>query len=227
MYAKFLVEGDKTVRELLSSRFTTKTVFATSVWFAENSRLLSSVECVEVSKGELRKISQHENPNGAIAVAEMVSLQLPDVLNKGLFLVLDNISDPGNMGTIIRTADWFGVQGVILSETCVEIYNPKVVSAAKGSLFRMPCYITSLHSFFVTNPNLNSYGAVLSGKNLYTTAIPKDAVIVIGNEANGISDTLLPYLKCLITIPSYGPAESLNAGVATAVILSQIRSNEL
>jgi TrmH family RNA methyltransferase len=224
MYGKFLVEGDKLVRELLASSFKIEAIFKTSSWDAVIQR--GKIEVIEVSEEDLRKISTHENPNQVLAVAE---IPVPDAailtrpLANGLYLACDNLSDPGNAGTIIRTADWFGIKHIFFSENSVDIFNPKVVSAAKGSLFRVACHYVGLKEVFSHNPHLPVYGAYMDGESIYKNPLAKDAIIVIGNEANGIGEELTSFITHRISIPNFGKAESLNASVAAGIIMGEFR----
>jgi len=224
MYGKFLVEGDKLVHELLESSFKIEAIFKTSSWQTAIQR--GKIEVIEVSEEDLRKISTHENPNQVLAVAHMhdrktdiMAQPLPDAL----YLGCDSLSDPGNAGTIIRTADWFGVKHIFLSESSVDIYNPKVVSAAKGSLFRVECHYVDLAQLFNSNPGLPVYGAFMDGKSIYKHEMAANAFILIGNEANGIGEDLVPFITERISIPNFGNAESLNAAVAAGIIIGEFR----
>jgi TrmH family RNA methyltransferase len=221
MYGKFLVEGDKPVRELLASSFKTDAVFSLSGWQVPVKK--HTWQHILVTESELRKISTLQNPYEVVAVATIPavsSLSFTET-TAGLTICLDGLNDPGNAGTIIRIADWFGTNQVILSNNSVDVYNPKVVSAAKGSLFRVECIYTDLQELFTRIKNIPVLGAFMDGANIYTTSLPPKAFLVIGNEANGISEALLPYITQRIAIPSYGSAESLNAGVATGIIVSE------
>ena len=227
MYGKFLVEGDKLVRELLASPFKIQAIFKTLTWSAAIQR--EKTEVIEVTEEELRKISTHENPNQVLAVAEIPSVNeglLTSVLPRGLYLACDNLSDPGNAGTIIRTADWFGIQNIFFSENSVDAFNPKVVSAAKGSLFRVACHYVDLKALFENNPQLPVYGTFVDGQSIYKSVMPKEAIILIGNEANGIGDELLPFITHKIAIPNFGQAESLNAAVAAGVVLGEFKRSQ-
>ena len=136
-----------------------------------------------------------------------------------MILMLDGIQDPGNLGTIIRTADWFGVREIICSKETVDCFNPKVIQSSMGSLFRIPIRYTLL-SDVLAQTELPVYGALLDGKNMYEQSLNKKGIIVIGNEGKGISDALRPFISHPLFIPRYGEAESLNASIATAVILA-------
>lgn len=224
MYGKFLVEGDKLVRELLASPFKIEAIFKTPTWNGAFER--GKIEVIEVTDEELRKISTHENPNQVLAIAEIpvwgrtgFDTKLPD----GLYLACDNLSDPGNAGTIIRTADWFGVKHIFFSEGSVDIFNPKVVSSAKGSLFRVECHYLDLKELIIQNSEIPVYGTFMDGESIYGKPLPKDAIVIIGNEANGIGDELSALIKHRISIPNFGKAESLNAAVAAGIVLGEFR----
>lgn len=224
MYGKFIVEGDKLVRELLTSRLKTEAIYELPGALQGISETGSQL--FEVTEAELQKISTHESPNQCLAVAEIP--QSPedisiDAKEQGPFLVCDNLNDPGNAGTIIRTAEWFGLDKVFFSTTSADIYNPKVVSAAKGSLFRMACTYADLPALFAANRDIPVYGAFIEGENIYTTNLTTRSFILIGNEANGISSDLLPFISQKMSIPAFGRAESLNAAIATGIILSEFR----
>ncbi len=222
MYGKFLVEGDKTVRELISSSVKIDAIFAQSEWIAQNQGQKNI--CQEVSEAELTQLSTQDSPNQVIAVAyipEYISGQ--SSLSDGLYIACDRLNDPGNAGTIIRVADWFGISTVIFSENSVDVYNPKVVSAAKGSLFRVKVLYTDLSVFFEKNKALPVYGAAMEGESIYKADMPAAGILLIGNEANGIGDELYQYVTHKISIPAFGHAESLNAGVATGIIVSEWR----
>jgi TrmH family RNA methyltransferase len=223
-YGKFLVEGDKLVRELLTSQFKVDAIY--KIPNANYEIRNRGVEVFEVTQDELSRISTHETPNQVIAVAQMPATDIEHqttVIQNELVIVCDNLSDPGNAGTIIRTADWFGITKVFFSLSSVDIYNPKVVSSAKGSLFRTQCFYTDLKELFETNKHLNVYGTFMNGESVYTSALDKNAFILIGNEANGISHELLPFITDRISIPQFGKAESLNAAVAAGIVMGEFR----
>ena len=223
-YGKFLVEGDKLVRELLTSNFKIDAIYKirNSKYEIRNRE----TEIIEVTEDELNKISTHETPNQVIAVAEvpvdLITNHQSPITNQ-LILVCDSVNDPGNAGTIIRTADWFGINKIFFSLNSVDIYNPKVVSAAKGSLFRVNCAYVDLKNLFEANRHLKTYGTFMTGENIYDTTLDKSGLIVIGNEANGISNELLPFITDKISIPNFGKAESLNAAVAAGIVMGEFR----
>ena len=220
MYGKFLVEGDKAVRELLHSSFRIDAIYALSDWISAQPS--SRDIMTPVSAQELQQLSTHDHPDQAIAIAFIPDQDNNVTLAPGLYIACDHLNDPGNAGTIIRIADWFGAAGIIFSEGSVDVYNPKVVSAAKGSLFHIPVVHADLKTLFNINA-LPVLGAVMNGESIYTTKLPASGILLIGNEANGISDDLYSHLTHHITIPSFGAAESLNAGVATGIIMSEWR----
>ena len=218
MYGKFLVEGDKAVRELIHSTFEIDVIYALPQWIATYGAAHKLIQ--PVNEMELGQLSTHSQPHQVIAVAyipEKASL----ALEPKLYIACDSLNDPGNVGTIIRIADWFGIGGLILSHDSVEVYNPKVVSAAKGSLFRVPILYADLATLFKEQPQLPVYGAAMDGESIYQRTLPAAAILLIGNEANGIGEGLQRLITQRISIPSYGKAESLNAAVATAIIIAE------
>ena len=221
MYGKFLVEGDKAVRELLHSPFKIDAIYGLSEWIETNS--FPPVPMHMINDTELLQLSTHEKPNQVIAIADIPVQEINAILGQELYIACDQLNDPGNAGTIIRIADWFGINTVIFSENSVDVYNPKVVSAAKGSLFRVRVMYADLKTLFNNNMNLTVMGAAMDGEKIYETKLPATGILLIGNEANGISDYLYPFISKKISIPSYGNAESLNAGVATGIIVSEWR----
>lgn len=223
MYGKFIVEGEKLVRELLHTELTVDTVFST-VQLPEIKHL---TELVEVTEAELAKIATQQQPDKMLAVVSIPPAGAPGLLQDDLYLALDEINDPGNAGTIIRIADWFGIKQVFLSPNTVDIYNPKTVAAAKGSLFRVPCSYVNLTQLMKANPSLPVFGTFMQGENIYRTPLPQKGIIIIGNEANGISAEVEALVTQKITIPSFGKAESLNAGVATGIVLSEFKRQAL
>jgi TrmH family RNA methyltransferase len=229
----FIAEGTKVVTELLNSSIVVKQLFATS-HFLEKKTISAKTECIEIKASELERISLLTSPNEVLAICETPRYNLvTSQLNSKLTFVLDDIKDPGNLGTIIRIADWFGVEHVICSAETVEAYNPKVVQATMGSIARVKIHKLDLIEFFKTeSPTLKieSFGAVLNGENIYSKTLPENGLLVIGNESRGISENLLPYITNKIGIPSFSSfkpanetAESLNAAIATAIICSEFR----
>jgi len=229
----FIAEGTKVVTELLSSSIVVKQLYATPQ-FLRDKKIDRATECVEIKASELERISLLTTPNEVLAICEIPNYELVlDELENKLTLVLDDIKDPGNLGTIIRIADWFGVENIICSTETVESFNPKVVQATMGSIARVKIHRMDLMEFFKIKSskiNVETFGAVLNGENIYSKTLPVNGLVVIGNESRGISEELLPSIKNKIGIPSFSSykpgnesAESLNAAIATAIICSEFR----
>ena len=221
MYGKFLVEGDKAVRELLHSHFKIDAIYGLSEWITANQSASTPIHLV--NGNELLQLSTHDAPDQVIAVADIPARDLNAPLEQRLYIACDQLNDPGNAGTIIRIADWFGIDTVIFSVGSVDVYNPKVVSAAKGSLFRVRVIYEDLKTLFNNNKDLPVIGADMHGESIYHAQLPATGILLIGNEANGISSELYEHISKKISIPSFGQAESLNAGVATGIIMSEWR----
>jgi TrmH family RNA methyltransferase len=214
----FIAETPKLVDELLQSNVRIKKIYATSSW---QPRIKSNVTVEEVDEATLHRISQLETPNKVVAIAEKKKLP-PIQLDNYFTLVLDGIQDPGNMGTIIRIADWFGITQILASNDTADCYNPKAVQSSMGSITRVNVWYNELLPL-LTNVKIPVYGALLQGENLYNTGyLPKGAMLVIGNESKGIRESLMPLIQHPITIPRIGGAESLNAAVATGILLSHL-----
>jgi TrmH family RNA methyltransferase len=222
----FIVEGVKLVTEFIQhEKFELTEIFATAEYMANHRQLLSgrSFKYTEVSGEELKKISLLTSPNQVLAIAKITSSKLDvDLLKKVTTLYLDDVRDPGNLGTIIRIADWFGIVQVICSPNTTEVYNPKTLQASMGAILRVNVTNMSFEQLLKHADNLPIYGALLQGANIYTTTL-KHGVLVIGNEANGISTEVLKHITNPITIPSAGSngSESLNAANACAIICSE------
>jgi TrmH family RNA methyltransferase len=225
----FIAEGPKVVREfLLSGNFVCAMICATSDWLSENKNILQGVSpgnIYEIDEDSLEKISQLKTPNKVVSVFEKRAMDRILQLDNKLSLMLANIQDPGNLGTIIRIADWFGVDNVICSENSVDCYNPKAVQATMGSLARVNVVYTSLLTFIEKNKSVSVYAAALDGVPVSQLKGISEGIIVIGNESHGINYELLKIAFKRITIPKYGHAESLNAAVATGIILSHMISS--
>ncbi len=215
----FIAEGAKLVNELLQSHYTIRKLYALEDWVKEHT---STVAITTVTEIELEKISGLQTPNQVLAIVEQKTPPSEPELNNQLTLVLDGIQDPGNLGTIIRIADWFGIKQVIASEDTVELYNPKVIQSTMGSFTRVNFWYRSLHTFLET-ATIPIYGALLNGKNMHGEPPVTEGLLVIGNESKGISKELLPFISHPITIPRLGGAESLNAAVAAGIIVSHLK----
>jgi TrmH family RNA methyltransferase len=224
---EFIVEGVKMAEELLRSEFTTRQVFATPGWISRNGDLEAKVASgfQEVTEDELKRISGLVSPNEVLAVAAIPGpggMQQPET--GPMVLVLDRIQDPGNLGTIIRTADWFGIRQIICAEGTADVYNPKVVQATMGSLFRISLRYEEPGKALteLAAKGMIIYGAMAGGENLYDLEIRFPAALVIGNESQGISEALYPLLHNRVAIPGLSSgAESLNAAVATGILCAE------
>jgi TrmH family RNA methyltransferase len=181
------------------------------------------MEVFEVKDFELEKISLLSTPHSVLAIFEQRQQAAPADIKQKLTLVLDNIQDPGNMGTIIRTADWFGVDTIVCSHGCADRYNPKVVQSTMGSLARVNVFYTEIAEWLQQNTTVKKYAAALDGKNTNTLKNIAEAIVIIGNEGKGISEPVMQLVNEKITIPKIGDAESLNAAVATGIILAMMR----
>jgi TrmH family RNA methyltransferase len=215
----FLVEGDKNVLELINSDFDVHTIFANTNW----SKLNPTVNVTLVSNKELSKISNQKNPNNVLAIAVIKESKISN--ERGVVLVLDDISDPGNFGTIIRTCDWFGVTSIICSNNTVDVYNPKVVQCTMGSIFRVKIIYTDLAKY-LKNVKSVIYGTLFDGNNIKEVDFKDDVHIVMGNESNGISKEISNLISEKIKINSKcSKADSLNVAVATSILLYEITNS--
>lgn len=218
----FVAEGMKIVGELLhTNKPLISHLYAEEEWIATHQALLSGVEYTSVTADELGKISQLSTPNKVLAIVKKIPLQKIQTKGK-LLLGLDTIQDPGNLGTIIRIADWFGIQNIICSTDCADMYNPKTIQSTMGSFLRVNILYTNLAEWLSDNKELQVYAALLDGQDVGTMKKINEGIIIIGNESKGISDTILEHINVKVTIPKKGNAESLNAAVATGIILSHL-----
>lgn len=186
-------------------------------------KVSANINLFEVTETELQKISTLQTPQSILALVHIPKQTDIDVnrLKNKFSLVLDDVQDPGNFGTIIRTADWFGIKNIICSEHTVEAYNPKTVQSTMGSLCRVNVQYTSLNDFLATS-KLPVYGALLNGANIYKTQWNNEGLILLGNEGHGISKELIEKINFPVTIPRFGDAESLNVAVSAAIFCSEI-----
>ena len=218
----FIAEGPKLVEELLREKgLVVKEVLALADWIGQYGFLVNSSILTEVTEQELERISQLSAPNQVIALLEQFP-ERPFQADKGrITLALDDIRDPGNLGTIIRLADWYGIGNVVCSSTTADIYNPKVVQSSMGSIGRVRVYYTDLAKW-LKKQEVKSYAAVLEGRSVHDMPSLKEGILVIGNESQGIHEQLLQEISEKVTIPRIGKAESLNAAVATGILLSHL-----
>ncbi len=215
----FIAEGPKIAEELLQSDFSIKKIYALPEWIAANPTNDNSI--VEIDEIDLSRISSLQTPHQVLVVAAQKNNFEKPILKNKLSIVLDGIQDPGNMGTIIRIADWFGIENIICSEDTVELYNPKVIQSTMGSFVRTKVYYTDLNEF-LTTVDVPVFGAVLNGKNIHEFQKPKEGLLLFGNEGKGIRKEIMRFITDPITIPKKGGAESLNAAVAAGIILSHL-----
>ena len=239
----FVAEGSKTVTELCRT-FTVERLAATDEWYAQHrqtmlSDVLNSASAVVVTADELRRLSLLQHPQDVIALFRLPSDDngTADIdAGKSLVLALDGVQDPGNMGTIIRTADWFGVRNIVCSADCADVFAPKVVQSTMGSLAHVHIIYTDLRSYLSEQPaGTPIYGTLLDGDDIYEQALSHNGIIVMGNEGNGISTDIRQIVNRRLLIPRYandavgngnegiGSAESLNVAIATAVVLAEFR----
>jgi len=219
----FLVEGAKIVIEMmLTCPSHIEKIYATLPFIESNLNLIRGISVVEVDQSMLTRLSQMHAPNQALAVMKKFIFTLPDYNSKEWILLLDGIQDPGNMGTIIREADWFGVNHILCTNDCVDPYNRKAVQASMGSLSRVGVHKVELTDWiqYYKGPVL---GTTLDGQYINNYPFPSYGIIVIGREGSGIRPETQNFITQTISIPSFGQAESLNAAIATGIVLWEIR----
>ncbi len=219
----FIAEGPKLVNDLLEMKNSAiQEIFALKEWIEDNKKVADSNTVVEITAIELEKISQLTTPNQVVAVVKRFAIDENFVVKNKITLALDNIQDPGNMGTIIRIADWYGVDQVVCNTQSADMYNAKVIQSTMGSIARVNVFYTELSAWLTKQKNIPIYGAMLNGEDVTAIKKIKEGIIVIGNESKGISEKVLKSVNKKITIPQKGKAESLNAAVATGIILSHL-----
>jgi TrmH family RNA methyltransferase len=219
----FLVEGHKSIAEFINSAYQIEAVYHTSAFSPKVLKLSQKINLCEISVTELEKISSLKTPQDVLV---LIKIPQGPILKyeqlKGKFsLVLDGIQDPGNLGTIIRIADWFGIENIICSDDTVDVYNPKVVQACMGSLSRVNVHYTSLVEL-LAQIDLPVFGALLDGEDIYDTNFGGEGLVVMGNEGNGLRPEIQKLVNKAVTIPRIGGAESLNVAIATALFCSEI-----
>jgi TrmH family RNA methyltransferase len=222
----FIVEGPKMLEELLASNWVIRKIIALPDWIQVQGHL--PAEVVEVDEVMLGRLSLLQTPNKVMAIVEKKKELQPLVYTGKSTLLLDGIQDPGNLGTIIRTADWFGIDQLVVSEDTAGWYNPKVLQSTMGSCLRVQMRSMDLETLLQTNTQsknkLPVYGAVLNGKSMHEIKWGPSNFILIGNESKGIRENLMPFISHPISIPRIGEAESLNAAVATGIILANAKA---
>jgi len=219
----FIAEGPKLVNELLTAgNCRVVQLYALKKWIDDHANAIEHAEVIEISAAELEKISHLTTPNQVLAIIEKIQWKNEPEIKGAVSLALDAIQDPGNMGTIIRLADWFGIKNIFCSIDSVDVYNPKVIQASMGSISRVRVEYTDILSLLKENKEVHIYAAVLNGRDITKMEKVNEGIIVIGNESKGINEEILKRATDQITIPGKGKAESLNAGVATGIILSHL-----
>ncbi len=222
----FLVEGSKSIIEFIESNYSIEEIYSLPEAIAKLNNTGKKVKITEINANELKKISTLVTPHDSLALIRIPEYNNFQALgfNKKFTLVLDGVQDPGNFGTIIRTADWFGFKEIICSTDTVEAYNPKAVQASMGSLSRMKVYYTELEPL-LRETSVPVFGALLNGHSIYEQAWGNEGFIILGNEGNGVSPAIERWVTKKITIPRFGLAESLNVGISAAIICSELRGH--
>ena len=223
----FVVEGAKSVLELLQSDFELQHLFITEDFLREHgNKLGKGIRYELVTEQELTKAGNFSSNNAGLAVAHIPKLPSLQFKPTDFAIALDDIRDPGNLGTIIRIADWYGISTIVCSETCADFYNPKTISATMGSFTRVKAYYLDLAEWLGKLPKETPiYGASLDGDNLHRMKLLPQGIVVMGNEANGIRPEVAEQVNRLIKIPAFGKAESLNVATATAIIIDNFMRN--
>ena len=219
----FIVEGIKSIKEFFQSSYQIHTIFYNSEQYNLLPKLPANINLFEVKNAELDKISALQTPQGFLALVHIPKnreLALTALKNQ-FTLVLDGVQDPGNMGTIIRTADWFGFKNIICSADCVEVFNPKTVQATMGSLARVNIYEADLPALLAEN-TIPVFGALLDGESIYKTQWGAEGLVILGNEGKGISAEVIKKINKPVTIPRIGQAESLNVAVSAAIFCAEL-----
>ncbi len=223
----FIAEGYKSITEFLQSDYSVDTIFYTPPAAPKLGKFSQKVKLVEISTNELKKISTLTTPQDCLALIhtpQKTILSAESFKNK-FTIVLDGVQDPGNLGTIIRTADWFGFSEIVCSDDTVEAYNPKVVQATMGSLARVKVHYEDLTSL-LKQTKLPVFGALLNGTPVYETDFGNEGFLVLGNEGNGISESVITTITNKVTIPRFGNAESLNVAISAGIFCSELRRSK-
>ncbi len=231
MYANFIVEGEKMAIELLNDKnIEIELILALETWVLDNPNILKPFfnKIITISESELKQISNLTTPNKVFIIAKQPKIDLDhSVIENQFSLYLDGIQDPGNMGTIMRIADWFSIPYILCSETSVDIWNPKVVQASMGAFLRVKALEMDFKNIKERFPGLPIFATILRGGNIFEKSFPRRGIIVIGNEGSGISEDIIKQSDFPITIPGGGGAESLNVGVATGIVCAVLINNDL
>jgi TrmH family RNA methyltransferase len=222
----FIIEGIKSIIEFLPSGYQLHSIYYLPEYKSLLPQLTSNIKLFEINNADLDKISTLQAPQGILALVHIPETRNFEVsaLKNSFTLVLDGVQDPGNLGTIIRTADWFGFKNIICSQNTVEIYNPKTIQATMGSLCRVNVYYQDLPGW-LQQVEVPVFGALLEGKNSYQVDWGKEGILILGNEGKGISADVIKFIKIPVTIPRVGSAESLNVAISAGILCSEISRN--
>jgi TrmH family RNA methyltransferase len=222
----FVIEGPKITEEfLLRAPDTVLSLYAVKSWLNNNEALIKRVDpsgIFLIEEADLAKISSRSTPNQVLALVKKKEEQHEVTVPPRIFLMLDSIQDPGNFGTIVRIADWFGIDTILCNKACADLYNPKVVQSTMGSLLSVNVIYTELLDWCKQNAGIAIYAATLHGKSIYECSPVRNGALLMGNESKGIQPELLHFCREQVTIPGTGKAESLNAAVATGILLSHL-----
>lgn len=220
-----MVEGAKNVLEVLNSGYEMEYLFVTEKFLVEYENLPEINPNYEVcTEAELVDMGTYRSNEWALAVVKMKKSSL-NIADDHIVIALDSINDPGNLGTILRIADWYGIKTIVASEDTADVYNPKVINASMGSFTRLNVHYMDLGIFFQSNKTHSVYGAVLNGEDVHRTDFEPMSILLMGNESHGIHTSLLDFIHHKITIPKIGGAESLNVAVSTAIICDNFLRN--
>ncbi|MCH5215808.1 MAG: RNA methyltransferase [Muribaculaceae bacterium] len=224
----FAAEGTKCVRSTWDS-FNCRWLIATKSWYEQFGNASHYDKMLIASKGQMARMSQFSTPADVIAIYELPNYEIDKKeLLEGLTLILDNVQDPGNLGTIIRIADWYGIKNIICSDTTADLYSHKVIQATMGAIANVKVHYVDLVNFLSEDWKLPVFGTFLDGKNIYTTDLPQKGFVIMGNEGKGISPHVAEFVTHRLTIPATKGdyvSDSLNVGVATAIVVSEFRRN--
>ena len=231
-YGLFIAEGEKLVFDFINNGMELSLIVANSTLNLNNKNIPDNAELIICETSDIKKITNLNTPTNIVALFKIPKFNLNiENINSELSLFCDDIQNPGNLGTIIRTADWFGIKNIICSENTVDIYNHKVVQATMGALTRVNINYVNKLSFFEKINNIPIYGTLLEGENIFETKLSKNGIIIIGNEGSGISEQIKAFITKKLLIPNYPKAnnlaESLNASVATAIVCAEFRRRVL
>ena len=221
---KFFVEGEKSVLEVLNSDFEVDMLLATPAFSENHAGTIrkSKAEFIQVTQNQLESVGQFQSNDAALAVVKMKANQYFDFPTSNFVIALDDVRDPGNLGTIIRVADWYGIKNLLFSSQTADFYNPKVIQASMGSFTRVNFYYGELITV-LKQWKVPVYGAFLDGQNVHNLKTIEPGVLLMGNESNGISEELKTIVSEKVTIPAFGETESLNVAIATAILCDNFK----